>query len=54
MGAYTTRMQFVEFELEDADPSWATKVVDEVGMEDTNGNPFPPLPPDPEPDPEES
>ena len=52
MGAYTKRMEFVEFELEDADPSWATKVVDEVGMEDTNGNPFPTLPPEPEPDPE--
>ncbi len=52
MCAYTTRMQFVEFELEDADPSWASKVVDEVGMEDTNGNPLPPPPPEPEPDPE--
>ena len=52
MGAYTKRMQFVEFELEEADPSWATKVVDVVSMLDTDGNPFPPVP-DPEPEPEE-
>ena len=47
-------MRFVVFELEDAHPSWATKVVDVVGMGDTDGNPFSPLPPDPQPDPEES
>ena len=52
MAQYLKYLQFEEIEMEDQDPSWLSKRVDVVSMLDTDGNPFPPVPVDPEPEPD--